>query len=248
MFFRIFSGSKWFLVISLAKMATLMLQRIEKLKTKHKDCAAKALSLLQNKQASTSKALNLNDITSLNFSLSQLNHFIGAMGDLALLNASVSDQINDAFNNVTKSNPPSAPSFAQIVKDTESLDNFIQRKQKESEDKTIIVMAKPDISPADVLSEVNNRIKDLRNNNSKIKINKLIKSKTGAIIKLNPKEDIESLINEFKKYDSLNQRAQVFAPKALEPTIVIKSISKLTDYKNLLHSLLNESGTRWKRK
>ncbi|UYV61485.1 hypothetical protein LAZ67_1005026 [Cordylochernes scorpioides] len=48
-----------------------------------------------------------------------------------------------------------------------------------------------------------------------------------------PGENLNTLIEEFKKIDEVNQKALIYAPKPLDPTIVLKSITKSTDIKEL---------------
>ncbi|UYV63886.1 hypothetical protein LAZ67_2005887 [Cordylochernes scorpioides] len=87
--------------------------------------------------------------------------------------------------------------------------------------------------------EVNNGIEKMRNEISKVKINKIIKSKSGVILKVDSGENLNILIEEFKKIDEVNQKALIYAPKPLDPTIVLKSITKSTDIKELPSILCN---------
>ncbi|XP_027202069.1 uncharacterized protein LOC113796022 [Dermatophagoides pteronyssinus] len=133
--------------------------------------------------------------------------------------------------------PPSKPiSFADIVKSDQ---NIITNKSRKPEEKTMIISANKDSSITDLQQKVHNHIRNMRSNNNKTKINKIIKSRTGIIIKTPTSNDIDSLIEEFKKQDEIKNNANIYQAKALDPTIVLKKVDKITDSDNINIILCN---------
>ena len=122
------------------------------------------------------KAINQTNLGMLQAHLTQLNLLLQSMSDIALASLSISGQVKDSIDKTINANSQRIMSYANVVKASEYLEQHIERKQRESENKTIIFKVKPNVSPADVLIEVNNRIKEMRSNNSKVMINKVIKS------------------------------------------------------------------------
>lgn len=220
-------------------MASSMRDRIDEIMKKH-SCSSQQISdYIKNKHSSTNRSLNQNDIATLLGFITQLDQLMVTMGDIALvgssINQSISEQIKESINNVDQNRP----TFAQVVREKESFDKFVQRKQEQTQENTIVLSAKTNCSPVDVLKEVNNCIKGMRDNNSKVKINRIIKSKTGAVIKTDPKENIDTLIARFRSSDKLDKCARIFTPTQLDPTIVLKGVDKLTEYKDLPSILCN---------
>src|SRR5699024_5494847 len=107
-----------------------------------------------------------------------------------LLNLKLVDRVKDMLNSSLQmlSSPPhplSAASqfptpFSQIHNET--IDQYVERKKnKISNELTFIVEATNNESPAKVVNVVNKSIKQLREDNKKFKINRIDKSKKGAI-------------------------------------------------------------------
>ncbi|OTF80426.1 hypothetical protein BLA29_011378, partial [Euroglyphus maynei] len=55
----------------------------------------------------------------------------------------------------------------------------------------------------------------------------------GAVVKLPPEENIDLLIEDLKDYDQLNNVAAIYKPTPLDPTIVLKSVAKITNINEL---------------
>lgn len=101
------------------------------------------------------------------------------------------------------------------------------------EEKTTIITAKDGNSVESVQTEVFEKLRNNRlSNNKKFKINKIIKSKKGIIIKSPPTENIDELIEFFQK-ENFSEKANIFKPKLLDPVITLKKVSKLTDHTNI---------------
>ena len=186
---------------------------------------------LENKHTSTNRQINKSDIKELSSIINQITKEVSTLKELKTQQHDYQNDLISQLKSIIDTNKTSLPppSFAQIVKTTASLDHQIQNKQQGIDEKTIIITAKTDQSPANVLLQVNNTIKDIRNNDQPFKINKIIKSKSGVIMKFPSDENIDQLIEEFQKYDQLNEIATIYKPSPLDPTIVLKSISKITN-------------------
>ncbi|UYV63201.1 hypothetical protein LAZ67_2003420 [Cordylochernes scorpioides] len=216
-------------------------KRTEECRIQHKIISEQIADTLKSKYSSTNKSINQNDLTIVQGLLKQLNILMDTMGDIAVINGSICDRLGNLDESIQKISPSSQfynRSYAQATRVTSEDDKIVMQNQNVT-DKTIIFKSKLNVSPAEVLGEVNNGIKKMRNDRSKVKINKIIKSKSGVILKVDSGENLKTLIEEFKKIDEANQKALIYAPKQLDSTIVLKSITKSTDIKELPSILCN---------
>lgn len=91
-------------------------------------------------------------------------------------------------------------------------------------EKTIIIN-KSNYCPVDELFQnVNSNIREMRSNGNKTKISRVIKSKTSVIVMLLMTEDLDQLINDFKKSDQIKNNAKIYPARMLNPVIVFKGI------------------------
>ena len=106
--------------------------------------------------------------------------------------------------------------------------------EKKIEEDTMIIKA---ASPAQVLEVQNlvfDGVKKMRSGKEKqIKINTIIRTKTGAVVKVPKEENLDDLISHFKAIDKLKANSTIYRRKDLQPTGVLKGVSKLTDYTEL---------------
>jgi len=131
-------------------------------------------------------------------------------------------KLKSDLNKINKTTSLKQVSYAQAL-------NTPQTKQKEAPEQTLIIKAKPNANKDTVANIVFTSIDNIRKTKKNIKINKIIRSKTGAIIKTPTTTNIDELIEQFKAQDQLSAIAQVYKPKYLDPLIVLKSISKQQD-------------------
>lgn len=213
------------------------IQKFESLETSLASRLNQITQKLENKHQSTSKQINKSDIKDITIIINQITKEIALMKDLAIQTTehSQNQDLISQLKNIISSNKcnPSVPSYAQVVRNSDSLNHQIQQQQRITEEKTIVISANPDQSPANILLHVNNAIKNARSNDRSFKINKIIKSKNGAVVKLPPEENIDLLIEDLKDYDQLNNVAAIYKPTPLDPTIVLKSIAKITNINEL---------------
>lgn len=101
------------------------------------------------------------------------------------------------------------------------------------EESTIVIKAKSSTQVKESQNCVYDEVMDIRKKKKNVKINKIIRTRTGAIVKLPKSEDIDSLIKEFIKSDKLKNVSEVYKGKALSPTVVLKGVNKQTDYTKL---------------
>lgn len=110
-----------------------------------------------------------------------------------------------------------------------------------TQEHTIIFRSRDKIDPKDIPSKVFNAIdimrKDKNGSKKNIKINKVIRSKTGAILKIPNEENVDALIAYFKGLDSLNKCAEIYPPKMHDPVIVLKNINKIHYIKDIPKNL-----------
>lgn len=111
-------------------------------------------------------------------------------------------------------------------------------KQK-SNDLALFIKAKNESANVEINSKVNFAISEVRKNKPHLKINKIIRNNKGNIIKIPHTSDLNILINYFKSQDHINQIADVYVPKPLDPTIVLKKVSKFTRKEDLPNILAN---------
>lgn len=210
-------------------MAATAFNQIDDLVVKSTLDLDQAIKYIENKYSSSNKQINKNDIKELSTIINQAKQGIATISELAKQN--LIDNFANSFNNIPTmtSSKNAASSYAQVASGQEPLHQYIERKQQQNiTESTIIISAKDNHSPTDVVMNVNNGIKGFRDRNLKFKINKVIKSKRGTIIKLPKEENIDQLIEEFKKIDQINNSANIYVPTPRDPTIVLKSINKLT--------------------
>nr|XP_027201526.1 uncharacterized protein LOC113795536 [Dermatophagoides pteronyssinus] len=139
------------------------------------------------------------------------------------------DNLNKKFEEV-KTFPQSTPSFADIVKLEQKV---ISNKSSGPVEKTLIISAKENTNILDLQQQVHGHIRAMRSNKNKTKINKIIKSRNGIIIKTPSTNDLDILIAEFQKQDIINNNAKIYQAKAFDPTIVLKKVDKMTDHDNI---------------
>jgi len=116
------------------------------------------------------------------------------------------------------------PSYSDILKKAP-----IPVPTKQINEQTIIIKAISPINSTEVQCEAYDHIKTMQNSSNKFKINKIIKTKTGMLIKTPMNENIDQLIEEFKANDKINHTSYIYKSKMLDPTIVLKKVNKLTD-------------------
>ncbi|XP_075681089.1 uncharacterized protein LOC142646342 [Dermatophagoides pteronyssinus] len=223
-------------------MCDNILQKLDDLETSLSSRLQQITQKLKDKYNSTSKQINKSDIKDISTIIQLITCEIATMKEVAVQNQlnDTNQQLMTELTNIISTNKTrQQPSFAQIVKNTDHLNQQIHQKQKGIEEKTIIISANDDQSPTNILIQTNNAIKHTRNENRPFKINKIIKSKNGAIIKLPPEEDIDQLIKDFKEFDQLNNIASIYQPTPLDPTVVLKAISKITNIKELPEIICN---------
>lgn len=125
------------------------------------------------------------------------------------------------------------PTFAQAASNNNNKNNI----DKKIEENTIIIKSnsKPDTN--NLQNTVFDEIKKMRTTKNNSKVNKIIRTKTGVIVKVPVEEDIDKLIEDFKKLDNINSKAQVFKAKPLDPTVILNRVSKMTDYASLPNTI-----------
>ena len=104
---------------------------------------------------------------------------------------------------------------------------------------TLVIKAKQGTSIADINSKVNQELHEIRKKKPNLKINKILRNAKGNVFKLPNTDDLDTLINHFKTIDQLTQIADVYVPKPLGPTIVLRKVSKLTKYDDIPSILAN---------
>ena len=117
----------------------------------------------------------------------------------------------------------------ELKKGKRSYAQALKNKPEAAPEHTIIIKAKQNKDVAAVANEVYESIKSIHKTTKNVMINKVIKSKTGAIIKTPQTTNIDELINFFKKQDKLKNSAQVYKPKYLDPLIILKNVQKIQD-------------------
>ncbi|KAH9426829.1 hypothetical protein DERP_002929 [Dermatophagoides pteronyssinus] len=112
-------------------------------------------------------------------------------------------------------------------------ENNVPTIQSKPNEYALFVNAKKGMVDANLNSEVNNAISEVRKKKPYLKINKIIRNNKGNIIKTPNSDDLDTLIQYFQSQDKINEIANVFIPKPRDPTIVLKKVSKLTSSKDL---------------
>lgn len=207
------------------------LGQIDAAEVKANDLLNNLVDILNNKYTSSTKQLNKNDLKDISAIVKQVKECISTIKMLS--NNQLISNILSKIDNIPSNTQPSQSSYAQVTTGQEPLHQYIERKKEISNEHTLIVSAKDNNSPVEVVLQVNNSIKHLRSENKSLKINKVIKSKKGVIIKTPNKEDIDLLMEEFELYDKLSSISSIYVPKPRDPTIVLKAVSKLTNISEL---------------
>lgn len=209
-----------------------ILQKVSELKSNASALLNQVTEYLENKQKSTNKQISNKNISEIKNFLDQASkNFETAVNlviDCKSNNELLVEKIENALSNAnTNIQPRSVPSFAQIIKH-QTTKQQILRSQNNNSEETILVSAKPNCSPVSVALQTAEAIKSIRSKRKSLKINKLIKTNKGAVIKIPREEDIDNLINEFQHIDSLTVQASIYKPKKLDPVVVLKAVSKQT--------------------
>ena len=95
-------------------------------------------------------------------------------------------------------------------------------------EKEIIIKAVDGKDVKDLQKDAADAIKALNMSKQEYKINKIIKSKTGIIIKRSHNTNTNEMIGSLMKIDKLKENAKIYKPTKLDPTIVFKNVSKYT--------------------
>ena len=112
----------------LAKMAALIQGRIDDVVKKHSIFATQTIDYIKNKYSSSNKNINQNDISTIQGFIGQMDRLMENLSNIALVSSSITEQVQDMINNANLNRP----TFAQVVKEKESFDKFVQRKQIET--------------------------------------------------------------------------------------------------------------------
>ena len=214
-----------------------VLDKISDLKLNASSQITKITEYLDNKVKSTNKQLCNKNIVEITKFLNQVTENFNAAIDLAIEHKSSNDLLVEKIENAlshaqNSSHMARIPNFAQIVQNQSSQQNLIVN-QNNNQEETILITAKQNCSPVTVALQSAEAIKAIRSKKKTLKINKLIKTNKGAILKIPRDEDIDNLINEFNQIDNLTEHATIYKPKKLDPIVVLKSVSKQTNTDNL---------------
>lgn len=138
--------------------------------------------------------------------------------------------LNDIRSKVS-SNSSQPKSFSQIVSSGPPLTSRIPDPKKQ--ELTLFIAANPNQSSDTISKHVNSAITEVRKTKPNLKINKVIRYSKGNILKVPNTDDLDTLIEFFKKYDAISNAAKVFVPTPRDPTIVLKKVNKFTEAKEL---------------
>ncbi|KAI2801955.1 hypothetical protein BLOT_009776 [Blomia tropicalis] len=187
------------------------LGQIDAAEVKANDLLNNLVDNLNNKYTSSTKQLNKNDLKDISAIVKQVKECISTIKMLS--NNQLISNILSKIDNIPSNTQPSQSSYAQVTTGQEPLHQYIERKKEISNEHTLIVSAKDNNSPVEVVLQVNNSIKHLRSENKSLKINKVIKSKKGVIIKTPNKEDIDLLMEDLNSVSKLTNISEL--PKIL---------------------------------
>ncbi|KAI2808434.1 hypothetical protein BLOT_006376 [Blomia tropicalis] len=185
------------------------------------------------------KNITKSDLSFLQSSISQVKENVSVLCDVISMLKNYESNMDSKLTDLreiisnTKAQPISTKTYSQIVAGSEPINQYVERKQQQNNEHTLIISAMDDKSPAEVVLQVNETIKKLRENGCKTKINNIYKTKKGAIIKVPNEENINTLMNQLKNNGSLSKISKIYTPTPLDPTIVLKSVNKSTDLSNL---------------
>ncbi|UYV79312.1 hypothetical protein LAZ67_17002102 [Cordylochernes scorpioides] len=136
------------------------------------------------------------------------------------LQGNFTDIKNDIAQLVKQNKIKESHSYAEIVKNRN--DKILQKNRYTNDEKTLIIFANDDQNAAHVHQKVNETIKQFRQKGNTAKISKLINTRRGTILKSPNEQDLDQLIESFRKIDELNQTCKIYKPNQRDPTIVIK--------------------------
>ncbi|KAI2796129.1 hypothetical protein BLOT_016050 [Blomia tropicalis] len=185
------------------------------------------------------KNITKSDLSFLQSSISQVKENVSVLCDVISMLKNYESNMDSKLTDLreiisnTKAQPISTKTYSQIVAGSEPINQYVERKQQQNNEHTLIISAMDDKSPVEVVLQVNETIKKLRENGCKTKINNIYKTKKGAIIKVPNEENINTLMNQLKNNGSLSKISKIYTPTPLDPTIVLKSVNKSTDLSNL---------------
>ncbi|UYV61384.1 hypothetical protein LAZ67_1004682 [Cordylochernes scorpioides] len=137
-----------------------------------------------------------------------------------------------ATSHQSEINGLSKDSYAEVAKNKDYL--LTQKVRQNTKEQTIIITANENQAISQVQQKVNEGIKFLRQEGNNTRINRIINTRKGTILKLPNDQNIDQLIENFKKLDKINQISKIYKPKLRDPTILVKLISKITDLTNLV--------------
>ncbi|KAH9389365.1 hypothetical protein TYRP_023400 [Tyrophagus putrescentiae] len=98
--------------------------------------------------------------------------------------------------------------------------------EKKIEENTMIIKATSPAQVQEVQNLVLDGVKKMRNGKEKqIKINTIIRTRTGAVVKVPKEENLDDLISHFKAIDKLKGNSTIYKRKDLQPTGVLKGVN-----------------------
>ncbi len=148
---------------------------------------------------------------------------------ISTLSKMLDQKLANISSTQTMSVPPQPVSYAAAVK--LPVKTVIEKKIEED---TMIIKAASPAQVQEVQNLVLDGVKKMRNGKEKqIKINTIIRTKTGAVVKVPKEENLDDLISHFKAIDKLKENSTIYRRKDLQPTGVLRGVSKLTDYTDL---------------
>lgn len=159
------------------------------------------------------------------------------LGNLSKENKANVAKITSWANNIHeeceeyKRNSVTKPSYTAIVKS--------RPPPAKVNEKTLVIKARQNCDPKTVANQVFEGVNIIRKTTPNIKINKIIRSKSGAIIKAPMETNIDEMISMFKEQDKLAKIATVYKPKFLDPLIILKNINKEQDVTKIPKDLCN---------
>ncbi|KAJ6225892.1 hypothetical protein RDWZM_004437, partial [Blomia tropicalis] len=176
----------------------------------------KAGYVSKDDQSEVSKALS-----ALKFKIGILTGFCNSMNQQSNDMETKIDKIDKKLEEMNK------PTYAKVVNTVSQIPKQINNIK--ANEKTLIIKAKPSTNVQEVQQIVYDKINEIRANGDKTRINKIIKSRTGIIFKIDANQNIQEMQNLFKEIRDFDSKASCFEPKGLDPLICLKNVDKLTD-------------------
>lgn len=164
----------------------------------------------------------------------QINSLIEMALNAKTKNDNLIEKIENAISKSTNYIVP--PTYAQIAK-PQPIKQRSPLIQENPED-TIMITAINNTNPNLISIKTHEAIDKIRITNKKLKINKIIKTSKGAIIKVPTSENTDQIISNLNESDIKNI-AKIQKSKKLDPIIVLKSISKSIDLQHLPSIICN---------